>query len=442
LEVEAAGSGGRTSLLGGVHQDPIRTLWEEHGVYPAIEELDALRKKIIPPGLSYFYAVDCLDENANSSRGSCTKYDSKQTTMYFWRIMRPDDVANYARRVGVYNRRFKPESFYALKLAVPSQLKLAKHVAEDQWPDDFMIMQGSYDAHGDAIIFSFEPRAFMLDVAVIENGSAVSIEVNDILGSRAPNTRLRLAGSLSSSSANPGQPLEIAAGKLAPGERALVPLRIYLAPNTRVSEIFRYRQIASQIYTRIGPKGYHGNIRGRDAPNFKHYAYGPEIFIGGLIVDGVALNLTNPSANYLELTISDEAGSCPYLLWQSPDGDWVRHGKVLDKAPNKGREYTDARLFQGLRSRFRIEEREPEIAFIDQAELVVTLKSGESLALAVDNPRLAALDGEYLRLLWGDAVDLAFSLPKDIDQEDVVESRFSVTGYYLRYSQTVGKGHH
>jgi hypothetical protein len=213
-----------------------------------------------------------------------------------------------------------------------------------------------------------------------------------------------------------------------------------LAPNTRIFEDFRYRELASQIYTRIGPKGYHGNIRGHGAPSFRNYSYGPEIFIGGLIVDGIALNLPNPSANYLELTMSEEAGSCPYLLWQSPDGDWVVHGKILDEAPDKGGEYTDVKLFQGLRSRFRIEEREPEIVFINQAELVVTLRSGESLALAVDDSRLAALDGEYLRLFWGDSVELTFALPSDIKQEDVVESRFSVTGYYRRYSKLTAKG--
>ena len=83
--------------------------------------------------------------------------------------------------------------------------------------------------------------------------------------------------------------------------------------------------------------------------------------------------------------------------------------------------------------------REPEIAFIDQAELVVTLKRRESLALAADNPKLASLDGDYLRMLWGDALDNTFSLPKDIYQEGVVESRFSVIGYYLRYSSLMAK---
>jgi hypothetical protein len=80
------------------------------------------------------------------------------------------------------------------------------------------------------------------------------------------------------------------------------------------------------------------------------------------------------------------------------------------------------------------------MAFIDQAELVAVLKSGETLTLAADNPKLATRDGDYLRLLWGDVVEINFFLPDQIREEEVVESRFSVTGYYRRYSDLMAKG--
>ena len=248
------------------------------------------------------------------------------------------------------------------------------------------------------------------------------------------------SSSSSSAPANLAQPLGIAAGKLGPGVKVLVPLRIYLGPNRYVSKTFRYRQTASQVYGRIGASGYQGNIRGYGAPSFRNYAYGPEIVVGGLLVNGVPLNLPNRSANYLELTMSEEVGSCPYLLWQSADGGWVRHGQILDEAPSKDREYTDARSFQGLKSRFRIEEREPEAAYIDQVELVITLDDGQTMTLSPDNPRLVARDGEYLRLIWGQAVDISFALPEDIRKDRVVESRFTATGYYRRYSSPTAQG--
>ena len=69
------------------------------------------------------------------------------------------------------------------------------------------------------------------------------------------------------------------------------------------------------------------------------------------------------------------------------------------------------RTFDGFKHRFRLEEREPEMAFIDQAELIAVLKTGHTLTLAADNPKLRTRDGQYLRLLWGDAVEINFSLP-------------------------------
>jgi len=436
--VEAGGSGGTGSIFDRKRQDPFRVLGAP-GVYPAMEEIDALRRKIIPPGLKYFYAIDCFDDRSNVDTGVCQKYNSKPE-MHFWRNMRPDDIANYVRRVADYNRRYKPDGWYDLIGVVPPALKLATHVTGNQWPEDFMIIEGTYEGHGEAFVFSYQPRMFMLDIVIIENGSGVPIEINDILGNRVSNTRLRNANSSSSGPANLAQPLGIAAGKLDPGVKVLVPLKIYLGPNRYVSKTFRYRQEASQVYGRIGANGYQGNIRGYGAPSFRSYAYGPEIVIGGLLVNGVPLNLPNRSANYLELTMSEEVGSCPYLLWQSPDGDWVRHGQILDEAPSKEREYTDARSFEGFKSRFRIEEREPEAAYIDQVELVITLDDGQTMTLSPDNPRLVARDGEYLRLIWGQAVDISFALPEDIRKDRVVESRFTATGYYRRYSSPTAQG--
>ncbi len=66
---------------------------------------------------------------------------------------------------------------------------------------------------------------------------------------------------------------------------------------------------------------------------------------------------------------------------------------------------------------------------------MVALKTGATVTLKPDNPQLAARDGSYLQLYWGDAVDLAFALPAHVAESDVTESRVSVTGYYLRYSE-------
>jgi len=47
--------------------------------------------------------------------------------------------------------------------------------------------------------------------------------------------------------------------------------------------------------------------------------------------------------------------------------------------------------------------------------------------------RLAVRDRDYLRLLWGEAVEFTFALPADVSTDDVLDSRLSLTGFYERY---------
>ena len=149
--------------------------------------------------------------------------------------------------------------------------------------------------------------------------------------------------------------------------------------------------------------------------------YGPEIKITGLMVQGKSISLVRPSANFVDIALAFEGKSCPYLLSFEPTRQrWLAHGKVLHRAPSLDQEYTEIKSFAGFRSRFRLEEREPEAALIDQAELVVLLKDDTSLALQSLAPRLKERDGNYIELYWGEATEFAFELPDGVDPEEVV----------------------
>jgi hypothetical protein len=153
------------------------------------------------------------------------------------------------------------------------------------------------------------------------------------------------------------------------------------------------------------------------------------------MVDGKRVALAPADSNDLDLTISSGSGSCPYLLsWEADARDWAEHGKVLHKGKGKELEYSETGKFEGFRARFRLEEREPEIAYIDQAELAISLTNGETLVLKPDNNKLAASDSDYAKLYWGDAIEFSFALPEAVAAEEVVESRLTLTGYYERYS--------
>jgi hypothetical protein len=157
--------------------------------------------------------------------------------------------------------------------------------------------------------------------------------------------------------------------------------------------------------------------------------------VNGLVVNNKTVKLAEHADNSVDVTIGSGFGSCPYLLaWDETDREWVNQGKVLDAGKGKSGEYSEAKTFEGFRARFRIEEREPEIAYIDHAELVASLKNGETLTLKSGNNQLADRDGDYLELMWGEGVELAFTLPEGVAAEDVTESRLTLTGYYERYS--------
>lgn len=146
-----------------------------------------------------------------------------------------------------------------------------------------------------------------------------------------------------------------------------------------------------------------------------------------------------PVANFLELTASQEGASCPYLLsWDDGDHEWVEHGKILDKGQGRTNAYTETVTFPDLRTRFRIEEREPELAHLQSAKLVVEFGDGSTQTFSPAQPAAGSADGE-ISLMWGEATDISFAVPKTVNATDVRQSRLQVSGYYERYSSLLAE---
>ena len=156
--------------------------------------------------------------------------------------------------------------------------------------------------------------------------------------------------------------------------------------------------------------------------------------VNGLTANGARIQFDQPSTNVVNLTAASANGSCPYLISWSEEEGWIEHGKVLHKGNGKPQEYTDVFTFEGFRSRFKLEEREPEVAFIDHAALRIALTSGETMVLAPDDTNLRADDGEYMKLYWGDVAEFVFKLPDGVEHGEILESQLTLTGYYERYS--------
>jgi hypothetical protein len=425
--------------------------------YPAAEEIAALRKKTIPSQLKFFYGITCLDDDDNRpDKKTCKDYDKANVSMIFWRPLRPEDLANYSKNIKDYNSqltRFKAELRSSGKRStttddpwsdrgLPRDLKLFQFLAGDAWPDDFVYLTGNVgDACGENTIkgvggwsFSYTGWTIHLDAVLFENASNRPVRIGGLFGSRAVQPRLRAARSARAATDAAG-PLGDMTEELAPGQKLLIPIRITLVADPAAKKNFQYVDKSSEILGRLGTNKFSGSPAAHAAPGFRDYVFGPELAVAGVLVDGDRVDLQRQQANFFDLTVSSQVGSCPYLTsWSGPDREWIEHGKVLHEAAGKIREYSETFVLPGLRSRFRLEEREPEIAFIDHAELVVTLANGDTIVLQPDKAPLDRRDGDYLSLMWGDAIEIEFALDDRITEADVVDSRLTLTGYYERYS--------
>jgi hypothetical protein len=265
------------------------------------------------------------------------------------------------------------------------------------------------------LIAEIYPRPILIEIAVIENVGRRPMEISGLLGKRYRGGSLRRSRRPSGRA----QSLGISAGRLGPGQRAILVMRMTLMKNEQLRRI----QEEQSEYLR--------HFREARLPNFD---YGPAVSLAGFDADGEHFDLDGQSANFLGLTASVESGSCPFVhVWNEKLRAWVDHQKVLHHANTAERETTDVLKFDGLRTRFKIIEKESELAWIDWAALEIELASGERRMIASKLPKLATRDFSYLNLSFGDEVELGFALPAGIEQRNVVRSALHVTGYYERY---------
>jgi hypothetical protein len=241
-----------------------------------------------------------------------------------------------------------------------------------------------------------------------------------------------------------GELIEMSPQALAPQESAVVALRIeFPAPETNSDKeaMKEADQISSAYYQKLGSNGFETAGDAYGIPEQRDYAYGPEIALSAVQIDGQRVDLKRRSTNFVEVIASTEAGSCPYLLsWDGTIQNWLDHGKVLHEAKGRESEASDHARFPGFQSRFRLEEREAELASINQAELVLSLKSGKIVRLKPDRISLRTRDADYLQLYWGDAAEFEFKLPDGVAVDDVATSELELIGFYQRYSEPAPVG--
>lgn len=433
----------------------------QHTNYPANDEISSLRKKIIPANLSYYYSIlESLptdDPSCEKSNIVCAKFGRDILTMKFWRYLTLADIDSFAANAKVYNSRLlqirkdkaaAKYDYITTSIFDASELKLAKFLANGALPEDFLPMIGDYleascgdsdDLPGIAgWSFGIVPRIATVEAVRFENVSQKPISLGGIFGDKKTDASLQAAPFRPAAGAGTAM-IDSSAVTIAPGQSVLELTNITFSvdPDSLV-EFRKYRQSMDAIHARVGANGFSGNVNAYQGPEPKNYIYGPAMAVTGAMVNSVRVDFNEmPAPNFVNMTIGYESGSCPYLYsWSASDQEWIDHGKILHKGQGIANSYTETRTFPGLRTHFRIEEHEPEMAHLQRPALFVEFRDGSSQTFTPLGPADSAAG---MTLMWGEAVDFSFAVPDTVRADDVVETRLEVTGYYDRYSQLLAE---
>jgi hypothetical protein len=395
--------------------------------YPAVEILE-LNKHTIPDNINVYYTC---------SEGPDNKCRDSERTAVFWRYATANDITNFKKNATLLSLAARANKGVPLWSEHGSAWDYSKSVGLLQYlagsaglPEKFLILSGGYrfasSCSSEYWDFSIITPMITLEAVVIRNDKARPLRVDSVRAEEIAGDSLRV-----SDDAAPVDPQPISLGVIIPPGNALaIPTRIVLKsadPGNAAAEG------PAETYRRLRSKGIVTRANVFAVPEWNNYVFGPELKVAGLVVDGNAIKFGEKSQNFMDIAFSGGGGSCPYLLsWDNERADWTQHGKVLHEANDISREETETITLPGFVSRFRVEEREPEVATIDNAEIALSLKDGRPITLRPDTaPSVKA--GRQL-LFWGDAQELEFSLPSGVAPADVVESKLSLTGYYERYS--------
>lgn len=266
--------------------------------------------------------------------------------------------------------------------------------------DEFMPIMyarnaGFFDCNVDLGSY-YVPPALYVDVMVCRNDGTKDIFIEDFIGSIDSTDKLRVY--------NPSTPtgnirFGLNSQKISPGESVLAIQRLLFRASSEV--------------------------KGLDGVMPKGAVYGPTNLPKGVIVDGQMKEFDGRSHNAILLSSYGSELSCPYLeSWCSNANEWIEHGKILTRFNSAEKAGSDTRTFNGVRTDFRVSEREHEDTFLTAAELELVLRDGSTRVFV--HPESSA------HLSFGESKELGFDIPAKVLGE-AVSSSLTLRGYYQKF---------
>ncbi|MBW4495955.1 MAG: caspase family protein [Oscillatoria princeps RMCB-10] len=160
------------------------------------------------------------------------------------------------------------------------------------------------------------------------------------------------------------------------------------------------------------------------------FSVGSVMNVTSLVIDGKTYDTTSPlNEPKFSLSVYFAYGSCPYLLvYNSHNRDWTELGTVLYGRHDKSLQaYETYNLGEHI-SKIKLEEREPEITYIDSLSVLYTDPITKTMREAIPPiSKLEKNDGEYFILHQDESIEINF---KDIIPKNALDIRLKINGYY------------
>ena len=292
-------------------------------------------------------------------------------------------------------------------------------------------------------------RQLLLHAAFVKNISTRAIELDALIKGNDQSELLRPY--IEGQSAADVQREPVGPLSLAPGDTVAIPLRMNFVPAESLKKTFgdvvsankthqKIRNWPSESFAPDSDCGVKAIVRRSSfgpptAPSPRVYSYGPAVTLKGVSISGTPVEFERSLSNFFLIAAGSGYGSCPYIYaYDDHDSEWVRHGKIIDKASAPEKETTQRLELAGLVTRFRISEEELELTFVHRLRLELRLADGSMVTLMSRNRLRPEGRGHYDKIRYGTEREYDFDLPDEVDRASVVKSTLAVTGYYLRYS--------
>lgn len=389
-----------------------------------------------------------------------------------WRQAERADIRNLRRRIGSYVQDFVDNADGGLVFGFPVSAapagrderlnqsewfplrtdreipgaRLLEFISRDADLADLAVVSGTNATCGGGWQFTVRGPQFKLLVGVVENAGSDAVSLSGIDVWSADETELRPLpdGKPADDQTWSEDTIAPPIGTLLPGEGLMVPMRIEfradlneiihssdgetydalraLPPDT---PLFFFDGDVSKAAGSFGPH--------REPPSDAAFAYGPEIWLKQARVANqeVALRQVDPTA--VSMFVGYERGSCPFVYGFDSERDrWQLQSRAVVGATSRTLAYEDNFPLDHFDGRLKIVELDPEVSFLDDIVVDVTLANGAVHRLLPDDQRLRYRDGTNFIIAYPDSAEIAFSDFESID-EPIKSVEVRVFGYYREF---------